>query len=298
MDAVAEQCTGFPNFQSAYRYPFKESADDIQIELDGLIGWYSEATDTGQGLRYIYAKAQQYNAAPICHLSAFQQRYTDATSMLGTPGAVRDRFPTKGELNVESYLSLAYGMRGIGYYLYQSQFIEPDLQTSYVGLNGEYYANMIGIFHRDGDGQSFEKTGMCVGGFYENGFNQTQYQYTPADALQEFFADLDLITPCLNNLNWQYGGCFSESGGPSLQNIIDIDWIEPFGEHLVEVCEFEGYTGTAIPQGDYFMVVNRDVNDTEGIYIITNKNQSNYIIEDMHSHALKPDAEQSSAYLH
>jgi len=53
MNAVSQQCTGFPDFQSAYTYPFGATASDIQNELDKLIGWYSDNIDTGRGLRYV-----------------------------------------------------------------------------------------------------------------------------------------------------------------------------------------------------------------------------------------------------
>jgi hypothetical protein len=301
-DTFDQQCGEHPNFQSAYQYPFEESNLDLQEELDELIGNYDANVDTGRGFRYLYGSSKSIlnaNIQPICHLSAFHERHTPSTANDDHPlGSVRFRFPTKGELNAETYLALAYGMRGLGYFLFQSatcNVLNEPIPTWEPQLGDPFpipdfnNSKMIGIFHRDGVGSHFEKTGEEVppgSGNYENGFDDPAYQYTPADELKNIFADLDLLAPCLNNLEWEAGGCYQHSINPD-PYVCGIHSISGNTIGHIEVTRLSyAPGGDPIPAGTYYMVVNRDVDDAQDITIALDNLTTDYFLEDMVTHQL------------
>jgi|GEM_PF-1894820 len=287
-----ENAANTPDYQTAYFYPFKINTENPneypQACLDRLIGSYDQSSHTGSGLRGLYKHTRDaYTTAkdvkPIMHLGCFQERYTSATDREPDRpiGAVRYRFPTKGELWAESYLSLAYGMRGLGYFCFNtSHYNANDEQYTGTPLLGAQYPNvdlsspkMMGLFHNK-DVANFVKIDES------NGLN-----YCPAEALQEFFADLDIITPCLNNFNWQAGGCYnSYSSQPIIGPVQAIAWMDSkTTDKFIEVTSFEVIDANAIPPGEYFMVVNRDVEDSREIFIALDEIEP-YFVEDMATH--------------
>ena len=225
-----------------YWYPFDDDNSDLQAEIDTLIG---RSGNEGRGLLYTQYTAEQNEVKPWWLI---QCQYDE-------PPYDTHRNPTNEEILVQGYLSLAYGMKGIGYYLFYSDDSTPH--------------DLIGIYEVDG--------GVWVEAEDANGVAKTI-------AIKQLNHDIDILAPCLNNLEWASGGCFDRNP-PTLQHIDDISSASP-----VEACDFIVIDEDLIPLGYYFTVVNRDVNSSRSVIIYTDyTDEVNYFLEDMATHKIYRD---------
>src|SRR3989339_143816 len=163
---------------------------------------------------------------------------------LDNPG-INLREPTTNEIKLLVNLSLAYGAKGIFYFLYWSCYFSSS--------NEQYY----GLVNEDGSKRTIIYPG-------------TPYEGNKWETVKSINQNLNVLGPTLLNLIWQ--NAFSiHQGQPTGTFITSVTTTDAASERYVELGLFKDAANT-----DYFMLVNRRTPSSESRNITVSLNNSGF----------------------
>lgn len=242
-------------------------SDSIQLQIDYLIGHYDPETCYGNGLKYMIGCANNADFTPWAMVQVHHERYSQG-------GTLRFRNPSNCEIALQTYLSLAFGVKGIGYFLYYSRpFSNPCVDD----------AKLIGVFQHNGIHWE------AVDEFNSPGIKDSKFQL-----IRGLNAKIDILAPTLLPLKWQRNQCVTGVGNTlvftdSLEYIDNVRLGGSQANIYSEICEFT-LNSADIPCGEYFMITNRSIDsdvDPATIEVIINLASdfdSYFFLENMYSH--------------
>lgn len=290
-----------PEYLFSMIYPYREdcasgssktAVREVQSALDDFIGY----TDTdvifpalGSESRnllynyYVYQAARNPRsggAKPFTIIQCQEDWYTARGKW-----RTHHRNPVNAaEILVQGYLTLAYGHKGLGYYIFWTDVYRDHPQTY---ISGIYQWDRFSSVWRP----------VCCGS--TSGGTSPPLKGTPkTEAIRELNFDIDILAPTLLNLELMNGpaenirgGCFQYNHTPPPPNSppanlrIVKNITASGGDGYIEIVEFITVEEGKIPPGDYFMLVNRDVNHGQLIRItLARPDTEGYFLEDMSSH--------------
>jgi hypothetical protein len=257
-------------------YPILEITDSVstnpssgkhslQVALQRLVGfdWGIYDATMGihrNGLKYSIEFAQNYSGAlnddiPFYHTMQVCAQKNISDSVVNT---VYNREPKPNEIQVQGWLAMCYGAKGLMYYAIYTNTPGPPLNTG-----GAIY----GVFSSLG-----EENQNCQNPSLAQVPNERFY------AVKELNQEIDKISPTLLQLTWIYGdsshdtipltGRYITSVTSSFVNELNEQTVfDQTSEKFVELGFFKKTISIEDNYLDYFMVVNRRCLSNEGRHI-------------------------------